>query len=133
VFAPAAAHLALGVAPSRLGPPVEDPLRLGLKPPRLRAGRLHVPVVHVDRFGNVILGLSRSELERLAGSPGARPRLTVAGRVARGIRESYAGAPPDEPVLVWNGADDLEVAVNRGRASELLGLGVGDEVVLEVA
>ena len=72
VFAPAAAHLCLGVAPSELGPQI-DPLSLlpGLIPlPRTEGGRLVAEVLWVDRFGNCQLNIGPDDVagwgERIA-------------------------------------------------------------------
>lgn len=133
IFAPAAAHLALGVRPSRFGPEIVDPVLLPYEAPRLlRDGRLMVSVVHVDRFGNVILGLSRRELAALAG-PGreARPRLERGGKRVDAFRAAYQGAPAGEAFFVWNGADDLEIALDRASAAERLGLAAGDRIRLD--
>src|SRR6266566_5343984 len=50
LFSPAAAHLALGVEPSELGPPLDpDALaRLDLPEPELRANRIRSTVLYVD-------------------------------------------------------------------------------------
>jgi S-adenosylmethionine hydrolase len=133
VFAPAAAHLALGVPPARFGPEIPDPVLLPYEAPRLLPdGRLMVSVVHVDRFGNVILGLSRREMAALAG-PGreARPRLERGGRRVEAFRSAYQGAPAGEAFFVWNGADDLEIALDRASAAERLALSPGDRVRLD--
>jgi S-adenosylmethionine hydrolase len=54
VFAPAAAHLAIGVPIAALGPPVQDPVTF--PPPRLEVTPDGVvgEVLHADRFGNVV-------------------------------------------------------------------------------
>src|SRR5438094_5660378 len=65
LFAPAAAHLALGVPLSELGPPIDpDALaRLDLPQADIGATRIHGTVLSVDRFGNVGLNLDRSHLD----------------------------------------------------------------------
>jgi S-adenosylmethionine hydrolase len=133
IFAPAAAHLARGVSPSRFGREIPDPVLLPYEAPRLLPdGRLMVSVVHVDRFGNAILGLSRREMAALAG-PGreARPRLERGGKRVEAFRTAYQGAPAGEAFFIWNGADDLEIALDRASAAEKLGLTPGDRVRLE--
>src|SRR5207247_2126538 len=57
LFAPAAAHLALGVELAELGPPIApDALaRLDLPEPEIGASRIRCSVVAIDRFVNVHL------------------------------------------------------------------------------
>ena len=50
IFAPAAAHLARGIEPARLGSLVTDPVRLAWPEVRVSEGRVGGAVVHVDRF-----------------------------------------------------------------------------------
>ncbi len=59
IFAPAAAHLAAGVAIEELGPTVPDPITLS--PPRLEIGPHTIggEVLHTDHFGNVITSIGR--------------------------------------------------------------------------
>src|SRR5205085_11290609 len=50
VFAPAAAHVATGLDPARLGPRVGDPVRLAWPEVRAVPGAVPGAVVHADRF-----------------------------------------------------------------------------------
>jgi S-adenosylmethionine hydrolase len=124
VFAPAAAWLARGIAPERLGPAVEDLVRLPLSPP-LAPGENEVPVLWVDRFGNVVLDLPREGPE---GSKSLRVR-TPGGEVDRFAR-TYGDAPPGRPFLLFGSAGYLEIAVPGGRADASLGLRAGDTVTV---
>src|SRR5438105_4426887 len=57
IFAPAAAHLANGVAPSDLGPEVDPTtlVRLDLPQPVFDDRRIRATVLYIDRFGHVPL------------------------------------------------------------------------------
>src|SRR5881227_27397 len=61
LFAPAAAHLAAGVALEELGPPVDpdELVRLDLPEPEVGQNRIRANAMVVDRFGNVSLNLRR--------------------------------------------------------------------------
>ena len=80
LFAPAAAHVAVGVDVARLGPALTDPVRLAWDRGRERAGTIEGAVIHVDRFGN--LGLRRAGLRR-AGLRRARFRRVGFRRAGR--------------------------------------------------
>ena len=74
LFAPAAAHLALGVPLEELGPPVapEDLVRIALPEPRIEDGsRIHAVVVDTDRFGNIQLNLNRAQVTGAGIEPGS--------------------------------------------------------------
>src|SRR5438046_5465861 len=72
LFSPAAAHLALGVEPSELGPPLDPEAlaRLDLPEPEVGSNRIRATVLYVDRFGNVALNLTREHLEHADIVPG---------------------------------------------------------------
>src|SRR5205809_7669616 len=67
LFAPAAAHLALGVKLDDLGPPVAPDalVRLDLPEPDVRADRIDAVVLDIDRYGNMQLNLTRAELDQI--------------------------------------------------------------------
>ena len=69
VFAPAAAHLARGVAIGELGRVVDASLLVPspIREPEIRAGELGSRVVYVDTFGNVKLAGLRADLEAALG------------------------------------------------------------------
>ncbi len=57
IFAPAAAHAALGTPGEAFGPPVDDLERLPPLTPRLEDGGLRGQVLYPDRFGNILTNL----------------------------------------------------------------------------
>lgn len=125
LFAPAAAWLARGLAPEELGVPVTDPVRLPVGPRVLARGETAVPVLWIDRFGNVVLDLPQSLLEPHLGSGGG-VRVRAAGADVERFARTYGEAPGGEPFLLFGSAGYLEIAVPGGRADAALGLRVGD-------
>jgi S-adenosylmethionine hydrolase len=122
VFAPAAAWLARGTEASHLGPPVREIAMLPDRAPALAAGgEAAVPVVAVDRFGNVVLDVDGGDF---AG------RVIAGSVVVEGFHRTYAEAPPGRPFLLWNSSGFLEIAIREGRAADALGLAPGAEVRL---
>ena len=72
LFAPAAAHLARGVAMSELGPPIDPDalVRLDLPQAAFHDGQIEAMALYVDSFGNIALNLSREHLEAAGLLPG---------------------------------------------------------------
>lgn len=132
IFAPVAGHLSLGVEPAECGEPIDDYTRLAL--PRASwsgPARVKGEILHVDRFGNLVTNVARADLERLAaGAPSTALLVHVAGREVP-IVACYAEVPPGASGAVMGSADYLEIFVNQGDASRLLGAGRGAEVVVE--
>jgi S-adenosylmethionine hydrolase len=117
VFAPAAARLARGDAAGSLGPPVEPDRLAGcpLPAPEIVAGGVRAPVLHVDRFGNVVCNVRVDDLPA-----GAHVRLPSGGEPRR--VGTYGQAGPDEVVWYEGSSGLLELAVNRGSAAVATGL-----------
>ena len=129
IFGPVAAHLTRGVDPLNFGETLDTCVRLDLPRPSLTPQRsVRASVVHVDRFGNVILNVTRKGLEALMG-PGAGGFAAVAGATRiETMVATYGDAPAAAPVLLYNSSGFLEIAASRARASEMLGLSTGDIV-----
>ncbi len=123
VFAPAAAHLALGVPPARFGDLVEDPVRLNVWDIERGKGRVRGQIVHIDRFGNVITNLSRADL------PAERDvEVSVGSTRIRGMSRTYTDVETGGVLALMGSQDTVEISINGGRAAETLSLSRGDRV-----
>jgi len=83
-------------------------------------------VVHVDRFGTLVTNIPCARL-----APGCS--LWVGGVRIRTLAGTFSDIPDGEPALICGSAGTVEVAMNMGSASELLGADVGREVLFEEA
>lgn len=126
IFSPVAAHLSLGVPIGELGEAIEDPVILPLIQPEQHGDRVVGRVVHVDHFGNVITNLGPEHLPT-----GQDLVIEVAGHRIEGLSPTYAAARPGELVALWGSDGLLEIAVREGSAGTLLGIRVGDQVVVQ--
>jgi S-adenosylmethionine hydrolase len=126
IFAPAAAHLSLGVALSRLGEPVDQVLAL---PPFLAArqadGSLAGRVVHIDRFGNLITDIRGTDV----GS--ASVTVEIHGHRISGIQHAYAAG--QGLIALTGSAGFLEIALAGGSAADELSAEIGDPLVVRNA
>jgi len=123
VFAPAAAHLAIGLPAGELGAPLDTVVAL----PPLRArnepdGSLRARIVHVDRFGNAVTDARAADLP-----PGALV-VEVAGHQIAGPVPTYAEARG--PAALVGSAGYLELALPGASAAAELGIEVGDEALV---
>jgi S-adenosyl-L-methionine hydrolase (adenosine-forming) len=124
VFAPAAAHLARGLDPAELGPPVDPSTLVHVEVPVADVGEseIHTMVLAVDRFGNAQLNLEHPDLV-----PGTRAEID--GRAAL-VATTFADAAQGELILYEDSAGFLAIAVNGGSAAEALALLPGQPVVI---
>src|SRR5436190_13010113 len=67
-FAPAAAHLAKGIALAALGRPAGAIHRLDIPRPVADQDRITGEILREDRFGNLITNIDRKTLDKLAGA-----------------------------------------------------------------
>lgn len=122
VFAPAAAHLAAGVALSRLGTPVSAPNRLPLPTARtVEGGAVVGEVLTFDHFGNAVTSVRSADL------PPDACRVVVAGRTCP-LVSTYAAVADGEPLGLVGSTGRLEVSVRGGSARRELGLRRGTAV-----
>lgn len=126
LFAPAAALLAGGTAPERLGPPVDDPVRLSWPAATRRGDRLRGETLAADPFGNLVTSIRESDLGGAAVA-GAE----VDGRPTRWVHTFGEGAPGELLALVGSGGR-IEIAVREGSAAAALGRTRGVPVVIDL-
>jgi S-adenosylmethionine hydrolase len=129
ILAPVAAHLALGVDPDELGPPLPALHTLPWTQPQRSQRGVTGEVLYVDSFGNVITNLTRDDVA--AAGNLARLVVTCAGRTIRGLVPTYAAAMPQELIALFDSQGRLELAVVQGSAARELGLGAGAPVTIE--
>ena len=135
LFAPAAAHLALGVPLQELGPPLEPEtlVRLDVPEARIEPAGIHATVLYVDRYGNVQLNLTRAHLDESGVSAGRSVEVEAASRrhPATAAR-TFADAPAGELVLYEDSYRNVALAVTGGSAASVLGVEAGDAMLIHL-
>lgn len=130
VFAPAAAHLCLGVPLDAFGPPI-DPLALlpGLMPIMREedGGLLIAEVLWVDHYGNCQLNVDPDDVAHL----GERIQLRWGDDVRTAQRaDTYQGIPAGQIGLVLDSYGMLSVCLGKRGAAMELSMPLGTEVTL---
>jgi S-adenosyl-L-methionine hydrolase (adenosine-forming) len=118
VFGPVAAHLAAGIALERMGPAVEDPVRLPHPGPVIRDGHIEGCVVFIDRFGNALTNIEARDLGM--AFPEAREsalEVRVLDHRIAGLARAYGEHPLGTVVAVIGSGDRLEPASASARAT----------------
>lgn len=127
VMAPVAGYLAAGGAFDEVGP--EASPQVHLPGPTVAADHIAGSVLIVDRFGNLITDVPRAVLESL-GEPDAI-RVRVGAAFIEGLAQTFSDVPKGVALIYLGSGDHLEVAVNGGRASDLLRLAEGSPIRVE--
>lgn len=131
VFAKAAAHIASGKPLSSLGkahPALNH--KIAFKPV-IYPERIVGKVIFIDGYENVFVNIDK-ELFRTVGRN--RPfaiSFRSPGNSIRHIHESYVDVVAGEKLALFGSTGFLEIAINQGKASSLLGLQINDSVSIE--
>jgi S-adenosyl-L-methionine hydrolase (adenosine-forming) len=123
LFSPAAAHLPNGVPLEKLGPPVdpEGLVALDVPTPVLGDRSALATMLYVDSFGNIMLNLSREDVERIWIVSGTRLELDVSGeRYFAVMARTFADARPGDVILYEDSYRNMSIAISRGNAARML-------------
>jgi S-adenosyl-L-methionine hydrolase (adenosine-forming) len=133
VFAPAAAHVAAGVDPAALGPPVAPDELVRLEVPRawLHDDHLHAEVLQVDRFGNLQLNLDRAHLDEVRLAARDRVEVRMEGhRLNVVVGNTFADVDTGAFVLVEDSYQRMSLAINNGDAADRLRARAGSTAIV---
>jgi S-adenosylmethionine hydrolase len=127
IFAPAAAHLASGLALRHLGTPFHDPVLLSLPRPVHRGHSWTGEVIHIDHFGNVTTNIRQ---EQLADAMAAKEQIgvSIGGIQIAGLVDTFGERPQGALVALIGSTGNLIVSVVNGDAAAQLKVGLGDPV-----
>ena len=120
IFAPAAAHLANGVALAELGSPFDDPVLLDLPRPQRSPQGWRGEVIHVDYFGNLSTNIRVEHL----GQPD-RVLVRIAGAEIEGLARTFGERPIGSLVALYGSTGNLIISVVNGSAAQQLSVGPG--------
>ena len=127
VFAPAAAHLSLGVSPHEMGRPVSHIFRLAAAQPSGKLpGTVLGEVIYQDSFGNLVTNIDAARL-----TPSASPTVQIKTRRIPGLRRTFHDGsiqPEDGLIALFGSHGYLEIAVRDASAARLLQAGAGEPV-----
>ncbi len=126
VFAPVAAHLALGRAISDFGTGIDDYRTGSITEPSVHGSGIAGHVLHIDHYGNIITDISESLF--LDTTREKRFQIKLAGLSLDRVNASYDEAADGTALAILDSAGLLEIAVNGGSAADLLRATPGDRV-----
>lgn len=128
VFAVCAARLAVDPGWTSFLEQLESPVLLSGLKPVFQVDSMSVVVIHVDHFGNCILGVEADEFMKFDSVSVS----TSAGDFTVFPVTSYYQAPASDTVLSLRGSQGFfELALNGSSAAEKLGVSTGHRVTLK--
>jgi S-adenosyl-L-methionine hydrolase (adenosine-forming) len=125
VFAPVAAHLALGIAPKETGAEIMDYAQLSFSEPKFDRRSVICEVSHIDGFGNVVTNIPEGLLRRLDLSGKLLISLRRRRLNARFV-SSYSELRDKELGVLVGSHGFVEMAYREVSAAKRIGAKIGD-------
>ena len=129
VFAPVAGALSNGVSPTEFGAEINDFVRLETKKPeRTNENTIETEVLHIDRFGNCLINLTRADLPTDFAN---NLRLEINNQTISKLQNYFAEAAVGEIFMIFGSANLLEIVAYQASAANLLKIKVGDKALIK--
>lgn len=130
IFAPAGAHVAAGVSPSKLGKLIEDYLRPGFQNP-VQTGkrRWNGHILKVDRFGNIVTNFLTADFPDVARRTFS---FAVGAEQVGVLARTYAEASAGELFAIVGSSGYYEISINQASAAKATGCAAGGPIELQL-
>lgn len=126
ILAPAALALASGAELESLGPAVTQYRELINRQLRLSDHAITGHVIHVDHYGNLITNVSRDSMDAIGHE---RPfTVHFARETVQKVSPDFTHVDEGDVICFYNRQGLLAIGINKGHASELLGLHFDSQV-----
>src|SRR5690606_27334698 len=121
ILTKAACHIAKGGKLSDIGLPLDKPLKRVMVQPWIDTNTIKGHVAYIDSFGNVISNISKELFNEV--QKGRRFKLHFKrNETINQLSWHYNEVPEGEKLCLFGISNFLEIAINKGNASRLLGL-----------
>jgi len=130
IFVKAACHLASGGKLEEIGEPINNVEKKMNLQPVVEKNIIKGSVIYIDSFQNVITNITKEFFNSM--QQGRRFILYFKrNETISDLSWHYSEVPEGEKLCLFGISDHLEIAINKGNASGLLGLHLGDSVILD--
>jgi len=130
IFVKAACHLAKGGKLKEIGISTSDIEKKMNLQPVVDKNQIKGSVIYIDSFQNVITNITKEFFNNV--QQGRRFILYFKrNETISHLSWHYNEVPEGEKLCLFGISDHLEIAINKGNASGLLGLNLGDSVILD--
>src|SRR5579872_898500 len=130
IFVKTACHLANGGKLKDIGLPVSSIEKKMNLQPVIEKNVIKGAVIYIDSFQNVITNITKEFFNRV--QEGRNFTLSFKrNETISHLSWYYNEVPEGEKLCLFGMSDHLEIAINKGNASGLLGLSLGDTVVID--
>jgi S-adenosylmethionine hydrolase len=131
ILAPAAANLASGKNIHDMGPAVDSILELFARKLKVTKREIAGNVIRVDRYGNLITNIEKKEFDIIQKINNNAPfEITIGRETVTHIHENYHSVESGDCFVFFNSIGLLQIGINKGNASELLGLKLDTPIII---
>lgn len=130
IFVKAACHLARGGTLEVIGKEVTGFKEVAMLRPVVQDAVIKGSVIYIDSYGNAITNITRSFIKEAGKGKEYKVNYSRSEYIKH-ISEAYHAVVPGETLCIFGLSGNMEVAINQGNASRLLGLKVGDIIRIE--
>src|SRR5699024_3966356 len=130
IFAKACCNIASGVPLKDIGVPVGQLRQKVNLSPVIDKDIIRGSVIYIDSFQNVITNITKDLLTRIQGNRNFRLNFKR-GETITHLSWHYNEVPEGEKLCIFGISNHLEIAINKGNASKLLGLYLNDIITVE--
>ncbi len=130
IFAKAACHLAAGRKMNEIGIPVDELEEKVHLQPVIEHNVIKGSVIYIDSFQNVITNISKDLFSKIQQNRDFMLYFRKNESISQ-LSWHYNEVPEGEKLCLFGISNYLEIAINKGNASGLLGLHLGDIVRVE--
>lgn len=129
-FVPVAEKIFQNIPLETYADSISDYVKVHNLQPVFDENQLRATIVHVDGYDNAITNLSKVDFEEWILD--ANYRIYYKRReYLEQIEKNYNDVAPGSGLAIFNSKGWLEIAINRGQGKSLLGLKLGDQIIIE--
>lgn len=128
ILAPAVIELCKGRKPEELGTAIPELQKMLNRQPRLTHNQIIGQVIHVDTYGNLITNIEKKAFDGIGKGRGFT--ISFSREKLNGLSKSYSSRDAGDCLALFNHNGIMEIAINLGNASELLGMHYNSPVMI---
>ncbi len=122
-IAPVIVSLTSGTPLQNIGIPIDNYLTLMKRNPKITKREIVGNIVRIDHYGNLITNINKKdylEIQRL--NENSPITIQVGREIFSQLHDNYDDADPGECFVFFNSDQVIQIGINMGNASQLLGL-----------
>lgn len=130
IFSKAVGHIANGLPFNEIGIKVDEIEERISFQPVIQKSQIRGTVIHIDHYENVVVNITKELFEQVREKRKFSIYFKRSNPIQK-ISKNYSDVAVGERLCFFNSASCLEIAINMGKASSMLGLNIDDSVQID--